>query len=248
MIPSLSGVLDLIEEKSIVQRERKPKDVILLGLLLYFKGFSFRKVEDTFSLFEVTVSHVAVWKWVQKFGSIVKSVLFSQNGSLPSVIVVDETCIQIGNKQYYLYAAICPYSRRIIYFDLYSTRNYITTFTFFRQIKRQYGKSPEVVIVDGGPWYREALNRLGIRRQVVSGGIRNYIERWFETLKDRLKDFDIYFPHKKLGTIDILRCRKESLEHVFNWLYAFVYYYNRIRKHTTLDGKSPLKYWREVLS
>ncbi len=140
--------------------------------MLHFKGFSFRKVEDTFSLCEVTVSNVAVWKWVQKFGSIVKNVLFSQNGSLPSVIVVDETCIQIGNKQYYLYAAICPYYRRIIYFDLYFTRNYITTFTFFRQITRQY-EDPEVVIVEGGPWYRDALNRLGIRRQVVSGGILN---------------------------------------------------------------------------
>ncbi len=31
MIPSLSGILNLIEEKSIVQRERKPEDVILLG-------------------------------------------------------------------------------------------------------------------------------------------------------------------------------------------------------------------------
>jgi len=248
MILGLHGIFNILEEKSIVQRERKPKEVIFFGLMLYFKGFSFRTVEDTISLYGVTISHVAVWKWVQKFGSIVKNVLFSQNGSLPHVIVVDETCIQVGNKQYYLYAAICPYSRRIIYFDLYSTRNYLTTFTFFRQITRFYGKKPEVVVVDGGPWYRDALNRLGIRRQVVSGGIRNYIERWFETLKDRLRDFDIYFPHKKLSLIDMCRCKEESLKHVFNWLYAFVYYYNRIRKHTTLDGKTPLKYWQEVLS
>jgi transposase-like protein len=55
-------------------------------------------------------------------------------------------------------------------------------FTFFRQITRLYGRKPEEAIVDGGPWYRDALNRLGIRRQVVSGGIRNYIERWFETV------------------------------------------------------------------
>jgi transposase-like protein len=77
---------------------------------------------------------------------------------------------------------LCPYS--IIYFDLYSTRNYLTTFAFFRQITRFYGEKPEVAVVDDCPWYRDALNRLGIRRQVVSGGIRNYIERWFETLKE----------------------------------------------------------------
>ncbi len=156
--------------------------------------------------------------------------------------------IKVGNHQYYLYAAICPYSKRIIYFDLYPMRNHLATLTFFKQITKLYGQKPELVIVDGGPWYRDALNRLGIRRQVVSGGIRNYIERWFETLKDRLRIFDICFPHKKPSLIDIYRCREDNFKHVFDWLYAFVYYYNRIGGHTTLGGKTPLKYWLEVLS
>ena len=42
-----------------------------------------------------------------------------------------------------------------------------------------------------------------------------------------------------------MQCKEESIKHVFNWLYAFVYYYNRIRKHTALDGKTPFKYWQE---
>ncbi len=96
-------VLDLFEEKGIVQlvqRERKPKEVALFGILIYFKGLSTRDVSDLFTLCRVRVSHVAVWKWIQKFGSNVKETLFSKNGSLPSVIVADETCIQIGNRQY----------------------------------------------------------------------------------------------------------------------------------------------------
>jgi transposase-like protein len=241
-------VFSVLEEKDIVLRERKPKEAVFFGLLLYFKGLSFRCIADTFSLCGVIVSHVAVWKWVQKFGSKVKDTLFSKNGSLPSVIIVDETCIQVGCRQYYLYAAICPYSKRIIYFDLYPTRNHLATLTFFKQIVKLYKKKPEVVVVDGGPWYRDALNQLEIRRQVVCGGIRNYIERWFETLKDRLRNFDVYFPHKKPGVIDIYRCRQENFKHVINWLYAFVYYYNRIRRHMNLGGRTPFNYYQEVLS
>jgi hypothetical protein len=37
------------------------------------------------------------------------------------------------------------------------------------------------------------------------------------------------------------RCKEDNLKNVFNWLYAFVYYYNRLGKHTILDGKTPLK-------
>jgi transposase-like protein len=182
-------IFSVLEEKDVVLRERKPKEAVFFGLLLYFNGSSFRCIADTFSLCGVIVSHVAVWKWVQKFGSNVKDTLLSKNGSLPNVIVVD-----------------------------------------------------------GGTWYKDAMNQLEIRRQVVCGGIRNYIERWFETLKDRLRNFDIYFPHKKPGVIDVYRCRQENFKHVINWLSAFVYYCNRIRRHMRLGGRTPFNYYQEVLS
>jgi hypothetical protein len=58
----MNGIFSILEEKSIVQQEIKPKEIIFLGLLLYFKGFYFRIVEDTFSLCDMAVSHAAVWK------------------------------------------------------------------------------------------------------------------------------------------------------------------------------------------
>lgn len=62
----LIEVFNVLKEKDIVQRERKPRkprkpnDIIFLGLLLYFKGLSFRSVADTISLFGVEVCHVSV--------------------------------------------------------------------------------------------------------------------------------------------------------------------------------------------
>jgi len=81
-----------------------------------------------------------------------------------------------------------------------------------------YGEKPETVYVDGGPWYH-ILDKMGINREIVSGKERNYLERWFQTLKNRTKNFDNYFPHNK------------DTQHFENWLNGYIYYYNRIRKH-----------------
>ncbi len=100
-----SEIFALFEEKGIVIRE-KAQEVVFLWLFLYFNGLSLSSVAESISIRNVTISHVAIWKCVQKFGEKVKNVLFSQNGTLPMVIIVDETCIRVGSQQYYL----CCYS------------------------------------------------------------------------------------------------------------------------------------------
>ncbi|MEM2925131.1 MAG: DDE-type integrase/transposase/recombinase [Methanocellales archaeon] len=158
-------------------RERTAIEVVQFGILLYLKGLSFRAVRDILVYLGIEISHVAIWKWFQRFGKKIKPITFLDNGDMPSTIVVDETCIKIGRTQFYLYAAICPESKRIIYFDLFPIRNYLATFNFFKTMITLYGRPSEVVIIDGGHWYPAALQRLGIRYRVVSGDIRNYIER-----------------------------------------------------------------------
>ncbi|VVB87913.1 Uncharacterised protein [uncultured archaeon] len=37
---SLFNIFNIFEEKGIVQRERKPKEAVLFGILIYFKGLS----------------------------------------------------------------------------------------------------------------------------------------------------------------------------------------------------------------
>jgi transposase-like protein len=55
---------------------------------------------------------------------------------------------------------------------------------------------PKRAVVDGGSWYT-VIEKPGIKRTVISGGIRNYIERWFKSFKRRIKMFDKSFPHKE---------------------------------------------------
>jgi hypothetical protein len=54
---------------SILERERTSPEVIMYALYLYFLGLSFRDTLKAIQpLFEEKErSHVAIWKWVQRF-------------------------------------------------------------------------------------------------------------------------------------------------------------------------------------
>jgi len=46
-----------------------------------------------------------------------------------------------------------------------------------------------LIIVDRSPWYRWALDRLGLKYQYQRFGIRNAVERFFGYLKHRTRRF-----------------------------------------------------------
>jgi transposase-like protein len=50
-------------------------------------------------------------------------------------------------------------------------------------------KVSQVIVVDRGPWYRWALERLGMNYFHETLGNRNRIERWFRELKNKTKRF-----------------------------------------------------------
>lgn len=133
--------------------------------------------------------HNAVWKWIQRFSPELFEV---DHGRCPDTVVLDETSTNIGGEDVYLHAAINPESRRILQVRLYPSRSILSVWLFMKSFIKRYGR-PRLVCTDGGPWYHQALRSLRLR-QVISGGFRNYIERWFLTLKHRIGRFDKYFP------------------------------------------------------
>lgn len=205
-----------LKGQGIIQRERTPIELIAYGLYLHVMMLSFRKTSRALEMIESYVSHVAVWKWVQKFGREFGEQVFLKHMPDVLVVVVDETEIKIHDKQVYLWAAICPETWKIAYLMLSYDRSNFTTYLFFKRLISLHDKKPKLVITDGGPWYYWPLKRLGISHEVMSGGVRSYVESFFAIVKDRTRVFDHYFP-----------CKCEKIpEHVYNWLYLFVFYHN----------------------
>jgi transposase-like protein len=78
--------------RTIIERERTSAEVILYALYLYFLGLSFRGTSKAIQPFgEEGRSHVAVWKWVQRFNP--KRLYHCKR---VSAFLIDETMLQIG--------------------------------------------------------------------------------------------------------------------------------------------------------
>ena len=126
----LEAIVDniLVDFKSFVERERRDPEVIALSILLYQQGLSLRRVQETMGYLDQDITYRGVHYWIQKLGSELEW----NNGKLPNKVVVDETVVKVGGERWYLYAAINPNDRRIVYAAIYPTRNSMTTKSFLK--------------------------------------------------------------------------------------------------------------------
>jgi putative transposase len=90
---------------------------------------------------------------------------------------------------------------------------------FLRSLIKLYGK--HTVYSDGGTWYPEACNSLGLKHILHSPFEKSIIETSMEYVKDRTEGFDDYYPCMK---------KKEdsycSISNVHKWITLFIFMYN----------------------
>ena len=197
---------------SISYRNRTSKFCIMYALYLYFLGLSFRNTSKAIEPFEER-SVVAIWKWVQRFGP---SRIYVKKRV--AAFVIDETMIQIGNDVAWLWIAIEPIDRTVLGAYISRDRTMLIAEAFLKTLVKVYGKHP--VYSDGGTWYPQACNFLGLVHRLHSPFKKSIIERTIQYFKDRTEGFDDYYP--------CLRGNSCSLLHVYNWIKSFISIYNSI--------------------
>ena len=97
---------------------------------------------------------------------------------------------------------------------------------FIRSLVEKYGK--HTVYTDGGTWYPQTCNFLGLKHRLHSSLEKSLIERVMQYLKDRTESFDDYYP-----------CINSNcdLVHVYNWIKLFVHFYNdKIKNIISMQG------------
>ena len=75
----------------------------MYSLYLYFLGLSLCNTSKALVIFRDEKSHIAVWNWIQRFGS-----LQIYKRKRVSAFIIDETVIQIGNQHFWLSFCIEP--------------------------------------------------------------------------------------------------------------------------------------------
>ena len=205
------------------ERNKTSTFVVMYSLYLYFLGLSLRNTSKALIIFQNEKrSHVSVWNWIQKFGSFQ---IYNKHRRI-TAFIIDETMIQIGNTNYWLWICIEPVHKSVLGINISKERNMFVAENFIRSLVEKYGK--HTVYTDGGTWYPQACNFLGLKHYLHTSLEKSLIERVMQYFKDRTESFDDYYPCANTNC---------DLVHVYNWIKSFVYfYYNEINHTISIKG------------
>jgi len=193
------------------ERTRTSNYIVMYSLYLYFLGLSLRSTSKALIIFrDDKRSYVSVWNWIQRFGS---SQIYKRKRV--TAFIVDETIIQIGNQHFWLWFCIEPIHSSVLGIYISEERNMLVAEKFIRSLVSKFGK--HTVYTDGGTWYDQACNVIGLKHYLHSSIEKSLMERVNQYLKDRIESFDDSYP-----------CIKEecNLFHVHNWIQFFISMYN----------------------
>jgi transposase-like protein len=166
----------------------------LCSVILFVAGLSLRDVSERFCL--TFASRESVRIWAHRSSS-----LFRPSKRVRRLVAVDETVLKINGRICYLWAAIDVDTNEILAVYASRGRGIPNAIKFLKMVLRSCDGKP-IVVVDRGPWYRWALERLGITYFHETFGNRNKIERWFRELKNTTKRFYNNVNSKTLKSIE----------------------------------------------
>jgi putative transposase len=151
------------------------------SVLFHVVGLSLRDVSDRYCL--TNASRESVRRWFHRFSKI-----FSVGKKFRNTIAVDETVVKMHGLRAYVWSAVDVDSGEILAVYASRGRNILIALKFLRIVLGRCLNKP-LIVVDRGPWYRWALERLGLKYQYQTFGIRNAVERFFGYLKQRTRRF-----------------------------------------------------------
>jgi transposase-like protein len=205
--------------------------MITSAMQLYFSGESFRNSKRFLELQGVKISHVAVYKWIRKYVSLMQNYLDRIKPKVGDAWRTDELYLKISGDTKYLYAIMDDQTRYLIAQQVSDSKFPADIAPMFRKAKSIAGKRPNVLISDGAPNFNQAFKdefftrrnprTRHIRHIRLSGDINNNkMERFNGEVRDRekvmrglknskdskvLDGYQIYHnyfrPHKGIGNI-----------------------------------------------
>lgn len=221
---------------SAFPKMRTESCIISTSIDLYFEGLSVRKVQTQIEkIFGVRVSQVTVWKWIMKYSELVSEYVETLKPQLLGIYKVDETAIKCKGIQKWFWEIIDEQTKFLVASHLSGSRTKEDAIALFERSMRVAKKKPFSIYVDGLPAYIQGYNRVfrtlrkDTRPELIRKvGLRavnsnNSVERLHGTLKDRIK------PMRGLNEEETVRTLLEG----------WVVHYNYVRKHQSLNGKTP---------
>ena len=150
-------VKEIVKELKVFERNKVPFEIKVLGIAIYIQTSSVRRTARILSELH-PVSKTSVWNWIKKFE---EKLPITTEKKPRNLIAIDETVVKANRKHYYVYSAVDVEKNELILMRVYTTRNYLTTKSFIREVLNYCENKPKFII-DKAPWLIQALESLGL--------------------------------------------------------------------------------------
>jgi IS6 family transposase len=166
---------------------RFPPDVITLAVRWYLRyGLSYRDVEELLAERGITVNHVTVFRWVQRFTPLLIDAARPCRHVPGDRWFADETYVKVAGRWVYLYRAIDQFGQ-VIDVVVSERRDLAATRRFFTRALEQ-GPCPTEVTTDHAAAYARVLDELVPGAcHITERYANNAIEADHGRLKSRLR-------------------------------------------------------------
>ncbi len=214
---------------------------ITVALDLFFKGVSQRKIVDHLKMFEgIKVTQPCVLKWIRKYTDLMSQYVMQFKPQLSGMWHSDEMTLNVKNteptgKGYYdwLWNLMDNETRFLIASQVTKHRDIKDAQKVFKKAKSTTHENPDYIITDGLKSYPQAFQKeftnsgktpkLTRLESIKRNPNNNLVERFNGTVRERVKVM------RGLGN-------DESAQRMVD---GHKLYYNYIRPHQSLNGKTP---------
>ena len=222
------------------EKMKATPETVTVALDLYFKGISMRAIVDHIKQFySVEVSHVAVYKWIRKYVNLMKRYADQLVPKVSGIWHSDEMVLNVRNldnheNQRWAWNVIDNQSRYWLATHITEKREIADARKVLAQASSISQMRPMAVVTDGLTSYKDAITKEFFTQQVPRTqhvripNIRdhsnnNMVERLHGTIRQR---------NKIMRGLDDEQTAQTMMD-------GLRLYYNFIRPHSALDGKTP---------
>jgi transposase-like protein len=205
---------------------------ILISLDLYYRGLSLRQIaEHLQSVYGISVSHGTIYGWIKRYVSIVNEYVSQLNVKASERWHADDTIVRVKGRHLTIWGMLDGETRLLIAKNISSSKDTKEASKLLEQSLAKSADRPLEVITDSAPQYASAVNEIlgGLDPLIhIQAGIstpltNNKMERFFRTLKQRYKTINNF----------------QSPETAETFLDGFQIFYNYMKGHRSLIGKTP---------
>jgi putative transposase len=205
--------------------------VVAATLDLYFKGVSLRKITDHLhQCHGLDIDHSTVYRWICRYIDVIEAYVATLEPELGDIWHGDEMKIKVKGEWKWLWNTMDEKTRFQLVSMISETRETQEARKTFRKSKDVARKKPKLIVTDGLASYKGAFRSefydhhqsvKHVADVALETGMNNVIERMHGSFREREK---------------VMRGIKTMETPIFD---GNRIYYNFIRPHQALDGKTP---------